>query len=142
MRLGYLFMFLTIVTIFLTILYLFGHDILDLIMAMITVEFLSLGAIIEHQRKFPSKTIKSLSERVDKIEELCNDIYNNVASNPELEEKLKKQKNDMSFILDKIIQRSTELDKKLNGLGHLTKNKENSVSVGETIYLEENKENQ
>jgi len=151
MRLRYLFMFLTIVTIFLTILYLLGHEILDLIMAMITVEFLSLGAIIEHQRKFPSETIKKLSERVDNIEKVCNDIYNTLSSNPEFEEKLQKQKDDMSSILDKIIQRSTELDKKLNGFGHLTnskikiseKNKEtnskenSTFSIGETVYLEE-----
>ena len=114
-------------------------------MAMITVEFLSLGAIIEHQRRFPSRTIKSLSERVDNIEKICNDIYSTLASNPGFEEKLQKQKNDMSFILNKVIQSSTELEKKLNGFGHVLngskktkeESKEDAVSIGETIYLEE-----
>ncbi|NIM46742.1 MAG: hypothetical protein GTN40_01120 [Candidatus Aenigmarchaeota archaeon] len=117
MRLSYLFIFLTIITIILTILYLFGYDILDLIMAMITVDFLSLGAIIEHQRRFPSKTIKKLSGRVDNIENICNNIYRTLGSNPEFEEKFKKQKNDMSYVLDKVIEGSKELEKKINGFG-------------------------
>ena len=140
MRLRYLFMFLTIVTIFLTILYLLGHEILDLIMAMITIEFLSLGAIIEHQRKFPSETIKKLSERVDNIEKICNDIYTSLGSNPGFEEKLKKQKNDMSSILNKIIQSSTKLEEKLNGFSHSAESEskeDSSFSVGETVYLDE-----
>jgi len=82
MRLRYLFIFLTVVTIFLIFLYFLGHEILDLIMAMITVQFLSLGAIIEHQRRFPSKTIKELAKRVDEIEQICNNIYANVSSYP------------------------------------------------------------
>ncbi len=82
MRLRYLFIFLTVVTISLIILYFLGYEILDLIMAMITVQFLSLGAIIEHQRRFPSKTIKELAKRVDEIEQICNNIYANVSSYP------------------------------------------------------------
>jgi len=132
--------FLTIITIVLTVLYLFGFEILDLIMAMITVEFLALGAIIEHQRKFPSKTIKKLSERVDNIEKICNDIYSALGSNPAFEEKLQKQKNDMSSILNKIIQSSTKLEEKLNGFSHSAKSEpkeDSSFSVGEAIYLDE-----
>ena len=138
MRLSYLFIFLTIVTISLTILYLIGYEILDLIMAMITVDFLSLGAIIEHQRRFPSRTIKKLSERVDNIEKICNDIYRVLGSNPEFEEKLKKQKNDMSSLLDKIIQSSTKLEEKLNGFSPSAESKEASpISISETVYLDE-----
>jgi len=133
-------MFLTTITIVLTILYLFGYEILDLIMAMITVDFLSLGAIIEHQRKFPSKTIKKLSERIDNIEKISNEIYTTLGSNPGFEEKLQKQKNDMSSILDKIIQSSTKLEEKLNGFSHSVKSEskeDSSFSVGETVYLDE-----
>jgi DNA-binding ferritin-like protein len=123
MRLGYLFLFLTVITIVLTILYLIGHDILDAIMAMITVDFLTLGAIIEHQRKFPTKTIKRLSERVDNIERIAANIYNVLISNPEFEEKLKKEKNEMSHILEEIIKDSKELDKKINGFTHVLESK-------------------
>ena len=123
MRLGYLFLFLTVITIVLTILYLIGHDILDAIMAMITVDFLTLGAIIEHQRKFPTKTIKRLSERVDNIERIAANIYNVLISNPEFEEKLKKEKNEMSHILEEIIKDSEELDKKINGFTHVLESK-------------------
>ena len=135
MRLRYLFIFLTVVTIFLIFLYFLGHEILDLIMAMITVQFLSLGAMIEHQRKFPSKTIKSLSERVDKIEKICSDIHNVLDSNPELDKKLEKQKNGMSQILDDIVEKSTKLDKKLNGF--LESENEKNSSISDIIYLDE-----
>ncbi len=107
-------------------------------MAMITVDFLSLGAIIEHQRRFPSKNIKKLEERVNSIEKICNDIYHVLGSNPKFEEKLQKQKDDMSSLLDKIIQSSTKLDEKIDGFSPSAESKEDSaISISETVYLDE-----
>lgn len=159
MYLTRLFLLLMIITIGLVIAQISGYQFLELIIIMIIIDFLSLGAIIELQKR-SSKDIEVMP-KLENIEKACNDILHKLGSNPGFEEKLQKQKDDMSYILDKIAKRSLELEEKINTFGRAlvdsretikmnsnpkeeakTENVENekaeeTSSIGETIYVDE-----
>jgi len=155
MYLTRLFFLLMLITIGLVIAQVSGYQFLELIIIMIIIDFLSLGAIIELQKRNPKDN--ELMPKLEIIEKACNDILSHVTSpNPGFEEKLQKQKDDMSYILDKIAKRSLELEEKLNTFGRAlvnsreviksnpepkeetkTEKVEETNSIGETIYVDE-----
>ena len=137
-----------------------GYQVLDLIIIMIIIDFLSFGASLELEKRKNDKESKGLiTTRLDGIENICKDIFTHVTSpNPGLEAKLEKQKDDMSYILDKIAKKSLELEEKLNAFGQVLTNKvkvedkaeevkeeekpAETFNVGELVYMEaEEKEN-
>jgi len=166
-----LFLLSLAITIVLTALQLTGSVVLDLIIIMIIINFISLGAYLEiEKRKSDTESKGLISSKLESIENVCKDIFTHVTSpNPGFEAKLEKQKNDMSYILDKIAKKSLELEEKLNVFGHALTNKENkeeneewddeveeeedekeveeekeekpseSFNVGEIVYMEEDK---
>jgi len=124
------------ITIVLTALQLTGTQVIDSIIIMIVINFLTLGAYLELEKKKTDKETKGLiTSKLEGIEKVCNEIFTHVISpNPGFEAKLEKQKEDMNYILDKIAKKSLELEEKLNVFGHALINKE------EKIKVEENKE--
>jgi len=153
-----LFLLSIAITIALTAMQISGIQTLDLIIIMIIIDFLSLGASIELERRKSDKETKGfLTSKLEGIEKVCNDIFTHMISpNPGFEAKLEKQKNDMSYILDKIAKKSLELEEKLNAFGKvLTTNKEvseeaaeeepkettESFNVGEIVYMEDEESN-
>jgi len=155
MYLTRLFFLLMLITIGLVIAQVSGYQFLELIIIMIIIDFLSLGAIIELQKR--NSKDNELMPKLETIEKACNDILSHITSpNPGFEEKLQKQKDDMSYILDKIAKRSLELEEKLNTFGRALVNSreviksnpgpqeetksekvEETNSIGETIYVDE-----
>jgi len=150
-----LFLISLAITTILTALQLSGHQVLDLIIIMIIIDFLSFGASLELEKRKNDKESKGLiTTRLDGIENICKDIFTHVTSpNPGLEAKLEKQKDDMSYILDKIAKKSLELEEKLNAFGQVLTNKvkvedkteeetkeetpAETFNVGELVYMEE-----
>jgi len=135
-----LFLLSVAITTVLTTLQISGYQILDLIIIMIIIDFLSLGASIELEKRKSEKDSKGfITSKLEGIENICKDIFTHVTSpNPGLEAKLEKQKNDMSYILDKIAKKSLELEEKLNAFGHVLTKKEEIKADGE--IKEEQKE--
>ena len=138
MRLRILFLFLSLVTVILIIAQLTGSKVTDLIIIMATLDFLALGASIELQRK--THISNNGSSSIENIEKMCKDIYSAI-SNPGIE-KIQKQGEDISSILDRITKKSLELEESLNKFGNTlnTTSKENpeqKFSVGELVYVED-----
>ncbi|MEM5872399.1 MAG: hypothetical protein QXD55_00845 [Candidatus Aenigmatarchaeota archaeon] len=152
-----LFLFTLAITIALTTLQLYGLQLIESIIIMIIINFISLGASIEMEKRKSDDESKSLiSSKLESIEKICNDIFTHVTSpNPGLEAKLEKQKNDVSYILDKIAKKSLELEERLNAFGQAlastikAENKEEteketnkdqveSFNIGEIVYVEDN----
>lgn len=135
-----LFLFSLAITTVLTALQLVGFQVLELIIVMIIIDFISLGAYTELERRKSDKESKSfITLRLESIENVCKDIFTHVISpNPGFEAKLEKQKNDMSYILDKIAKKSLELEEKLNLFGKvLTKENDEKIKVSEETEKEE-----
>ena len=136
-----LFLLSLAITAALTAVQISGFQVIDLIIIMIIVNFLSLGATLELERRKYDKESKGLiTTKLEGIENVCKDIFTHVTSpNPGFEAKLEKQKNDMSYILDKIAKKSLELEEKINVFGKvLTKETEEKVNVSEeTEEIEE-----
>jgi hypothetical protein len=145
-----------IITIGLTITQIGGYQVLELIILMIIIDFITLGAIVELQRK--EKGSNELIPKLDGIENVCKDILTHITSpNPGFEEKLQKQKEDISYILDKVAKRSMELEERINvfgralansidilklNLNHKEESKTDEVdsSIGETVFIDEEEE--
>jgi hypothetical protein len=157
-----LFLFSIVITTVLTALQIFGFQVVELIIIMIIIDFLSLGAYIELENKKVVKESRDfVGSKLEGIEKVCNDIFTHVtSSNPGLEAKIERQRNDISYILDKISKKSLELEERLNLFGRVLSNslsekkeeekteekeveeeKPESYSVGEIVYIddEENK---
>ena len=119
-----------------------GYQVLDLIMIMIIIDFLSLGASLELEKRKSDKETKGfITSKLEGIEKVCNEIFTHVTSpNPGFEAKLEKQKNDMSYILDKIAKKSLGLEEKLNAFGHVLTKREEIKADGES--KEEQKEDE
>jgi len=160
MRLTILFSVLIIVTIILTALQLFGYQVLDSIIIMVIIDFIALGANIElEKRKTPEEAKSYVTTKLDNIEKICSDIFNHVTSapNPDINKKLEKQKEDVSYILDKVAKKSLELEERIGKFGQTlgasvaslnervkiletpeeNKPEDQSFSVGEIIYTED-----
>jgi hypothetical protein len=151
-----LFLFSIVITIALTILQVYGTQVLDLIIVMIIINFLSLGGYIELENKKIMKESKDfIASKLENIESLSNKIITHVsAPDSALEEKLEKQKSDISYILDKLSKKSLELEERLNLFGkvlssNLTEKSEEeevkeeeqesqSYNVGEIVYIDDN----
>ena len=116
-----------------------GYQVLDLIMIMIIIDFLSLGASLELEKRKSDKETKGfITSKLDGIEKVCNEIFTHVTSpNPGFEAKLEKQKNDMSYILDKIAKKSLGLEEKLNAFGRVLTKDNEKIEVAEEEQKEE-----
>jgi hypothetical protein len=139
MRLRALFLFLTLITVILVIAQLTGSNVINLIIMMTALDFLALGASIEVERKSHMHT--QTSSKIESIEKVCKDIYDTISSNPGLE-KMQKQREDISAILDRITKNSLELEERINRFGQVLSksSKESEQSSGELVYIEEEKE--
>ena len=145
-----LFLVSLIITTALTALQLSGLQAIDLIIIMIIINFLSLGAYIElENRKFVKESKDFIGSKLEGIEKVCNETLSHITSpNPGIEAKIEKQRDDISYILDKISKRSLELEERLNAFGRVLSNsvkekkeeekeEKESYSVGEIVYIED-----
>ena len=106
------------------------------------------------KRKADKETKSLINSKLESIEKVCNDIFTHITSpNPGLEARLEKQKNEISYILDKVAKKSLELEERLNAFGQALVSKINdenkeeakeeekteTFNVGEIVYVEEDK---
>jgi hypothetical protein len=147
-----LFLLSIMITIALTALQLYGAQVTDLILIMLVINFLSMGAYIElENKKIMNESKAFMASKLESIEKLSNSIFNHVSCNSAIEEKLEKQKNDISYVLDKISKKSLELEERLNLFAKVLSNNivekgedekeaeqtSQSYNVGEVVYIED-----
>ena len=158
-----MFLLVMTITIILTVLQLFGYPVLESLMVMTVVDLLTLAAITELGKKKPlnnpidiEKEVVPRLQKIDNIEKVCTEMAGKVG-NGDLEEKLKKHSDDISYLLDKMAKKTMDLEEKINNFGNglidsisnlrskvndLEEKKEGeSFSLGELVYVEEDKEN-
>jgi hypothetical protein len=148
-----LFLFSIVITIALTALQMYGLQVLDSIIVMIIINFLSMVAYIELENKKIMKESKDfIASKLENIENLSNKIITHVAGSS-MDEKLEKQKNDINYVLDKVSKKSLELEERLNLFGkvlsnNITEKKDEeeekqedkdtqTFNVGEIVYIED-----
>jgi hypothetical protein len=159
-----LFLISIAITTALAVLQISGTPVIELIIIMIIIDFLSLGAYVEVERNNSDEETKGfITTKLEGIEKTCNDILGHITSpNPGFEAKLEKQKDDMNYILDKIAKKSLELEERLNAFGNALSNKLNekkeetdkeeakeeekeesveTFNVGEIVYVEDEDNN-
>jgi len=172
MHLSKLFLFVIAITIALAGLQLIGYQVIELIITMTIIDFLTLGASMELGKRNNPVDIKThimpkleKIDKLDNIEKTCVDIFHHITKtdNPNFESKLKRQSDDISYLLDKMAKRTLELEERINKFGNglidsmsklkdrvknlekteeieEEKPEEQSFSLGELIYVDESEE--
>jgi len=160
MRLFKTFFIVTAFTVFLTIIQLSGYWILESLIVLLIIDFLVLTANIYLGDKNPiknnpidmEKEIVPRLQKIDNIEKTCTDIISKVSTS---EEKLDKQGDNITYLLDRMAKKTMDLEEKINSFGNglidsmsslrgkvedLDKKEGESFSLGELVYVEEDKE--
>ncbi|MFH1473358.1 MAG: hypothetical protein ABIE55_00535 [Candidatus Aenigmatarchaeota archaeon] len=163
MILSKMFLFLIAITIAVSGMQILGYQVLELIIVMMVVDFLTLGALF-HLEKAPSliknnpinveddivPRLKKI-DKLDAIEENSKNILSQL-SNSGFEDKLKKQSDDITYLLDKMGRKTLELEERINKFGNglldsltnlnkrvdgleKTDEKNNQFSSNEFVYL-------
>ncbi len=127
MHLSKLFLFLIGITIILAVLQLIGYPVMEMIIIMIIIDFLTLGASMElGKRNNPANSVQAnvmpkleKIDKLDNIEKTCTDIFNHVTktNTSNFESKLEKHSDDISYLLDKMAKKSLELEERINKFG-------------------------
>lgn len=106
--------FITIVTM---ILQSSGYDFLDTVIFLVVVDFIALWMYLE-KRRYVSGVDDELARKVGNIENACLKIsegIGSISSVLNLEEKVNKQRDDINLMLEKINEKTSNLEEKLNG---------------------------
>ena len=130
-----------------------GYDFLNILILLLLLDSLSFGAVAEIERKKSKKEVEwsnIINQKIENLENICKDVLQKVSVNSavaELEEKLNRHKDDEKSSLDRIAEKSLELEKKINNFGtklaeHLQEiveeiKEEKNESVGNYIYMDE-----
>ena len=139
-----MFLFVMAITIFLTVLQLAGYQVLESLMVMTVVDFLTLAAVIEIGRKKPlNNPIDIEKEVVPRLQKIDN-----------IEQKMEKHNDDITYLLDRMAKKTLDLEQKINSFGNglidsisklkndvkgLEDKEGESFSIGELVYVEEDK---
>jgi hypothetical protein len=111
-----------------------GYNFLEVLIGLLIIDSIGFGAVVELEGKKSSKEIKltkSMSRKMDNLESICKDVLQKVSMNTavlELEEKLNRHKADEKNSLDRIAEKTLDLEKKINKFG---------VSLAEHLGLEQ-----
>lgn len=163
MRLFKTFLIVTLFTVFLTVVQLFGYWVLESLIIMLMISFFTLVASVYLSTKNTTnnssidieKDLKPRLEKIDNIERAVTDMFGQV-SNKNLEEKLSKHTEDITYMLDKLAKKTMDLETRITNFGNgLANSMENlktrvkdmeakkegeSFSIGELVYVEDEKE--
>jgi hypothetical protein len=132
MILSKMFLFLIAITIIVSGMQLIGHQVLELIIVMMVVDFLTLGAMFRLEKGAPLIKNNPISveadivprlkkiDKLDTIEENSNKILAQLSNSgfSNFEEKLKKQSDDITYLLDRMGRKTLELEERINKFGN------------------------
>lgn len=109
-------------------------------------------------RKVAREAKSFIGTRLENLEKVCNETLTHIKSpNAVMEQMMEKQKNDISYILDKISKKSLDLEERLNAFGRILskdleekkaeehkeeKQGQDSYSVGEIVYIDDESDKQ
>ena len=132
MILSKMFLFLIAITIVISSLQLVGYQVLELIIIMMVVDFLTLGAMFHLEKgaalikNNPISVEKDIVPRLQKIDKIdvieknSSEILNKLSNSgfSDFEEKLKKQSDDITYLLDRMGRKTLELEDRISKFGN------------------------
>jgi hypothetical protein len=147
------FWILTFLTAVSALMQLLGYDFLNILILLLLLDSLSFGAVAEIEKKKSKKEMEwsnIINQKIENLENICKDVLQKVSMNTavaELEERLNRHKDEEKTSLDRIAEKTLELEKKINRFGvklaeHLKEiaediKEEKNESVGDYIYMDE-----
>jgi hypothetical protein len=163
MLLTILFALLLAITVGLTGLQLLGFQVLNSLIIMIVIDFMALAANLQVKKKNPGNPSPNVIPKLESIEKTCSDILHHV-NTVSIKDDLKRNKDDLTYLLEKIARKTLDLEQKIDAFGGTLTNsmlninsrvkkleapeieemeeavsepEKQSVSVGEIIYVDE-----
>ena len=152
------FWFLLLWTVLTLGLFLRGYDLLNSVMIVLVVDLIALGIIVEVGKKKSFSDISAeLAAKVENIEKIVQNMLNSLSEDSivkKIEEGVGKQKEEVSYLLDKMSKKMLELEEKINKFGfNLAEHVENftgrlekierydseeeAIPIGESVYVDE-----
>jgi hypothetical protein len=148
------FWFLLIWTLLSIFLYTRGYDVFNSLMIVFVMDIAALGAIVQMGRNGSLDNVSAeVNAKIENIERVCQSILNSTGGDvvmQKIEDNLAKQKEDMSYLLDKMSRKMLELEEKISKFGftlaeHIEEKLEekkydenqNSFNIGETVYVDD-----
>ena len=117
------FWILTFLTAISATLQILGYQFLEVLIILLILDSIAFGAVVEIERKVSKKeseTNEIISRKIEDLENVCKDVLKRVSINAamvELEEKLNIHKAENKMSLDKLAEKTLDLEKKLNRFG-------------------------
>ena len=162
MRLFKLFTIVSSITVILAIIQLSGYSVLESLIVMLIISFFTLAASVRLDTKSsPSsidieKDIMPRLQKIDNMEKMYIENSQNHVTKADLEQAFRKHNDDITYLLDRMAKKTLELEDKLTKFGNslvdslssvrgqvkeLENKKEGeSFSLGELVYVEDEKE--
>lgn len=97
-----------IITLFYIALQLLGQNVIDIIIILIIIDIIILELNRRIEKTRISKEIELKLKKIESIEKVCHDIFN------KLESPIKKEKDDINYLLEKMARKSLDIENKLN----------------------------
>jgi len=106
------FWILTLLTIISAVLQMIGYDFLEVLIVLLIINSIAFGVTIEIEKKKSLKEIEMnniITQKVEKIEKICQDVLQRVNTNPSL-----LNLEERNHMLDKISGKTLELEEKMD----------------------------
>lgn len=100
-----------------------GFDFMNVLIVLLILDSISFGAVVELERKKSAKDEEfgeAINRKMEGLENMCKEVLQKVSVNSavlELEEKLNMHKKEQKVSLDKIAEKTLELERKINKFG-------------------------
>ncbi len=141
-----------------------GYNFLEVLIVLLIIDSIGFGSMIEIEKKKSKREAdasNAVAQKIESLEKIMQDVLQRVSANPaiaKLEEKMNTHRDERNSILDKLSRKTLELEQKINRFGaSLAEHKEDigsrlekiekpdkreeSFSLGELVYMNEDEEN-
>jgi len=114
---------LILITVISAVSQMLGYEFLEVLIILLIIDSIAFGSIVEIEKRKSLKEIEvndSITLKLEKLEKVCQDVLQRVNTNPallNLEEKLKKHKEERNNMMDRISRKTLELEQKINKFG-------------------------
>ncbi|MFH1473646.1 MAG: hypothetical protein ABIE55_02010 [Candidatus Aenigmatarchaeota archaeon] len=153
--------FLTVIS---ALLQMLGYNFMEVLIVLLIIDSLGFGSMIEIEKKKSKREAdasKIVAQKIESLEKIMQDVLHRVSTNPtiaKLEEKMNMHRDERNNMLDRLSRKTLDLEQKINRFGaslaehkedifgrlekiEKPKGKDESFSLGELVYMDEDEEN-
>ena len=152
--------FLTVIS---ALLQMLGYNFMEVLIVLLIIDSIGFGSMIEIEKKKSKREADAsniVAQKIESLEKIMQDVLHRVSTNPtiaKLEEKMNMHKEERNSMLDRLSRKTLDLEQKINRFGaSLAEHKEDivgrlekiekpekkdeSFSLGELVYMDEDEE--